>query len=185
MVKPNETENVTVQPESTTIESLKRALYNVEQLQTQLPEFLALSDPDHLATLPLLQRAHSLFSLAKLTSTLFELKLKCRGINPNDHAFKSELNRLSVCQKRLERLPDLSEEQWQDMVEQKFYEEQTGQKRKYPSSEEQFDQIDSKEYVEKLPGEDVVGGSSSGSSIKEAIIIDLSDDDDDDDDEYM
>lgn len=71
------------------------------------------------------------------------------------------------------------------MVEQKFYEEQTGQKRKYPSSEEQFDQIDSKEYVEKLPGEDVVGGSSSGSSIKEAIIIDLSDDDDDDDDEVI
>jgi hypothetical protein len=71
------------------------------------------------------------------------------------------------------------------MVEQKFYEEQTGQKRKYPSSEEQFDQIDSKEYVEKLPGEDVVGGSSSGSSIKEAIIIDLSDDDDDDDDDEV
>jgi GH15 family glucan-1,4-alpha-glucosidase len=30
--------------------------------------------------------------------------------------------------------------QWQDMVEKKMYQEQTSQKRKYPSSEEQFDE---------------------------------------------
>lgn len=88
MVKPNEIENVTVQqPESTTIESLKRTLYNVEQLQSQLPEFLALSDPDHLSTLPLLQRAHSLFSLAKLTSTLFE----CSYFNATHQCFSSKI----------------------------------------------------------------------------------------------
>ncbi|CAJ2675083.1 unnamed protein product [Trifolium pratense] len=183
MVKSNELENVTV-PESTTLETLNRTLYNVEQLQLELPEFLSNSDPDLLSQLPLLQRAQSLFTLAKLTSTLFSLKLKCRGINPNDHPFKSELDRLSLCQRKLERLPNLSEEQWQDMMEKKMYQEQTGQKRKYPSSEEQFEEYDSKEFVEKLPGEFLGGDGSSGSSIKEPIIIDLSDDDDDDD-EYM
>jgi hypothetical protein len=67
------------------------------------------------------------------------------------------------------------------MVEKKMYQEHTGQKRKYPSSEEQFEEYDSKEFVEKLPGELLDGAGSSGSSIKDAIIIDLSDDDDDDD----
>jgi hypothetical protein len=71
--------------------------------------------------------------------------------------------------------------QWQDMVEKKMYQEQTSQKRKYLSSEEQFEEYDSKEFVEKLPGEFLGGDGSSGSSIKEPIIIDLSDDDDDDD----
>ncbi|XP_058724936.1 uncharacterized protein LOC131596332 [Vicia villosa] len=182
MVKPNEVEGGAV-PQST-IELLNRTLYNLEELETQLPQFLSHSDPDYLFQLPLLRRAHSLISLAKLTSTLFSLKLKCRGVNPNDHPFKSELDRVSVCQNRLERLPNLSEEEWQDMVEQNLiYHEQTGQKRKYPSSEEQPDQYDSKEFVEKLTGE-LLGDGNSGSSINEAIIVDLSDDDDDDD-EYM
>lgn len=74
-------------------------------------------------------------------------------------------------------------EEWQDMVEQNLiYHEQTGQKRKYPSSEEQPDQYDSKEFVEKLTGELLCDGNS-GSSINEAIIVDLSDDDEDDDDD--
>lgn len=69
MVKPNEVEGVAV-PEST-IELLNRTLYDIEQLEPQLPQFLSLSDPDYLSQLPLLRRAHSLISLAKLTSTLF------------------------------------------------------------------------------------------------------------------
>lgn len=89
MVKASEIDGVTV-PEAT-IESLNRTLHSVEQLEAQLPEFLSLSDPELLEQMPLLDRAHSLFSLAKLTSTLFSLKLRCRGINPNDHPFKSEL----------------------------------------------------------------------------------------------
>ncbi|CAI8605967.1 unnamed protein product [Vicia faba] len=181
MVKANEVEGAPI-PEST-LEVLNRTLYNLEQLETQLPQFLSHSDPDYLSQLPLLRRAHSLISLAKLTSTLFSLKLKCRGVNPNDHPFKSELDRVSVCQNRLERLPNLSEEEWQDMVEENLnHHEQAGQKRKYPSSEEQPDQYDSKEFVEKR--EELLGGGNIGSSINGAIIVDLSDDEDDDD-EYM
>lgn len=60
------------------------------------------------------------------------------------------------------------------------YEEQTGQKRKYPSSEEEYGQFDTKEFLDKSIVE-FHGGGNSGSSIKEAIVIDLSDDDDDDD----
>jgi hypothetical protein len=69
MVKSNEVECVTV-PESS-LETLNRTLYNLEQIESQLPEFLSNSDPDLLSQLPLLQRAQSLFTLAKLTSTLF------------------------------------------------------------------------------------------------------------------
>jgi exosome complex protein LRP1 len=69
MVKSNEVEGVTV-PESS-LETLNRTLYNLEQIESQLPEFLSNSDPDLLSQLPLLQRAQSLFTLAKLTSTLF------------------------------------------------------------------------------------------------------------------
>jgi len=53
------------------IDTLNRTLESLQQLETQLPQFLSLSDPDFLAELPLVERAHSLFSLAKLTSTLF------------------------------------------------------------------------------------------------------------------
>lgn len=74
--------------------------------------------------------------------------------------------------------------EWQDMVEENLnYHEQTGQKRKYPSSEEQPDQYDSKEFLEKSTGELLDGGNSGSSIIKKSIIVDLSDDDDDDNDD--
>lgn len=57
------------------------------------------------------------------------------------------------------------------------YPEQAGQKRKYPSSEEQSVQTDAEEFLEKATGE--LLGDNIGSS-KKAIVIDLSDDDDDD-----
>ncbi|KAL2974366.1 hypothetical protein AAZX31_14G100600 [Glycine max] len=91
------------------IDTLNRTLESLQQLETQLPQFLSLSDPDFLAELPLVERAHSLFSLAKLTSTLFSLKLRCRGVNPNGHPVKSELDKINVLQKKLERLPRFSE----------------------------------------------------------------------------
>ncbi|XP_057425432.1 uncharacterized protein LOC130718822 [Lotus japonicus] len=180
MVKASEIDGVTV-PEAT-IESLNRTLHSVEQLEAQLPEFLSLSDPELLEQMPLLHRAHSLFSLAKLTSTLFSLKLRCRGINPNDHPFKSELDRISKFQKKLELLPRLSEAQRQDMRNTSRgegpnmnCEEQAGQKRKYTSSEEQSAQTGAKEFLEKETGELRV--DNRGNS-KEAIVIDISDDDD-------
>jgi len=73
MVKGSEMDGVEV-PEAV-IETLNRTLESLQELETELPQFLSLSDPDFLAQLPYLERAHSLFSLAKLASTLFSCLL--------------------------------------------------------------------------------------------------------------
>ncbi|CAJ1972413.1 unnamed protein product [Sphenostylis stenocarpa] len=180
MVKGSEMDGVEV-PEAV-IDTLNRTLGSLQQLETDLPQFLSLSHPDLLAELPFLERAHSLFSLAKLTSTLFSLKLRCRGVNPNDHPVKSELDKINVLQKKLERLPRLSEEQEQDMSNinggggpEINYEERAGQKRKYPSSEEPAVQIDDSQSLVEVKVEHL--GNNSG-NVKGAIVIDISDDDD-------
>ncbi|XP_027941701.1 nuclear nucleic acid-binding protein C1D-like [Vigna unguiculata] len=180
MMKGSEIDGIEV-PEAV-MENLNRTLGSLQQLETELPQFLALSDPDLLAQLPFLERAHSLFSLAKLTSTLFSLKLRCRGVNPNDHPVKSELDKLNVLQKKLERLTRLSEaqEQIRNINEgeelEMNYEERAGQKRKYPSSEEPSIQIDDMESLVKVKEENL--GYNSG-NVKGTMVIDISDDDDD------
>ncbi|KAI7988784.1 Dolichyl-diphosphooligosaccharide--protein glycosyltransferase 48 kDa subunit [Camellia lanceoleosa] len=44
-----------------------------------------------------LQRAQSLLLLAKATTTLFTLKLRCSGVCPDDHPVKSELAKKQTC----------------------------------------------------------------------------------------
>lgn len=53
------------------MDAVKQTLGNIEGMQSQLHEFLALSDPDVLSQMQPLQRAQSLFLLAKITTTLF------------------------------------------------------------------------------------------------------------------
>ncbi|XP_061364936.1 uncharacterized protein LOC133308310 [Gastrolobium bilobum] len=180
MVKASEMEGVEVPEEM--MDAVNRTLSSVEQLETHLPQFLSLSDPQFLSQMPYLERAHSLLSLAKLTSTLFSLKLRCRGINPNDHPVKSELDKLSEYQKKLDRLQILIEAQKQDVrnisreEELKLnYQECAGQKRKYPSSEEQSVKTEPEEFLEKTTGE--LLGNNDG-SLKGPMVIDISDDDD-------
>ncbi|WRX33392.1 hypothetical protein QQP08_025879 [Theobroma cacao] len=94
-------------PESV-MDSVKTTLANVEDVRTHLLQFLSLSDPDVLAEMPPLQRAQALFSLAKATATLFTLRLRCSGVHPDDHPIKSELERLSLYEDKLQRFIDLS-----------------------------------------------------------------------------
>lgn len=94
-------------PESV-MNSVKTTLVNVENLRTHLLEFLSLSDPDVFAQMPPLQRAQAFFTLAKATTTLFALKLRCSGVHPDEHPIKSELERLSLYQEKLERFIELS-----------------------------------------------------------------------------
>ncbi|KAK7260958.1 hypothetical protein RIF29_27261 [Crotalaria pallida] len=186
MVKQNESKGgvgvVKVQVPESTKEAVNQTLSSIEHLQTQLPQFLTLSHPQFLSQMPPLQQAHTLFSLAKITSTLFSLKLRCRGVDPRGHPIKSEFERLSLYQRKLERLMELSEAQRHDMRNisggegpNVSYQEQAGQKRKYPSSEEtaaeEFEEEDFE--VEELLHD-------SNGSIKEPIVIDLSSDDDED-----
>ncbi|XVF89407.1 hypothetical protein PTKIN_Ptkin19aG0127900 [Pterospermum kingtungense] len=88
--------------------SVKTTLVSVQNLRTHLHQFLSLSEPDVLAQMPPLQRAQALMSLAKATTTLFTLRLRCNGVPPDDHPIKSELERLSYYQDKLDRLIDLS-----------------------------------------------------------------------------
>lgn len=53
------------------MDSLKKSLYNVEQVKAHLLKLIALSDPDVLAEMPPLERAQSLFLVAKAATTLY------------------------------------------------------------------------------------------------------------------
>ncbi|OIW09299.1 hypothetical protein TanjilG_01270 [Lupinus angustifolius] len=139
-------------------EAVKETLLNVEKVEKELPEFLSsLSDSEMLSPL---QRAHSLFSLAKITNTLFSLKLRCRGVNPRAHPIKSEFERLTLYQRKLQHLFDLAQAQ-NHHTNVTYQDQQPAQKRKFPSSEADDDQFHP--------------------TIQEPILIDLSSDDDHDD----
>lgn len=91
------------------MDAVNTTLSNLKQLRTHFNEFLSLSsDPQVLSQMPPLQRAHSHFILAKITSTLLALNLRCSGVHPDDHPIKSELDRLNLYEDKLERLLDLS-----------------------------------------------------------------------------
>ncbi|MED6216988.1 hypothetical protein PIB30_013202 [Stylosanthes scabra] len=187
-------------------EALKRTVASLENLESELPNILSLSNPYTLSQMPPLQRAHSLLTLANITTTLFSLKLRCKGTNPDYHPVKSELDRLKVHQRKLEpfgdvgeagllpssflneqasvdrSLPDLSSAQRKETANVSIgevpttinYQEQAGQKRKHPSSEEHSVQIDAEVVVKKEPVE--VFGHNNG-KVKDPVVIDISDDD--------
>ncbi|XP_030523475.1 nuclear nucleic acid-binding protein C1D [Rhodamnia argentea] len=90
------------------LDSAKTTLRDLGALRGQFLEFLSLADPDVLAELPPLQRARALLVLAKAASTLLAVRLRCTGVDPDDHPIKSELERLSLYEGKLERLVDLS-----------------------------------------------------------------------------
>ncbi|KAK2445906.1 nuclear nucleic acid-binding protein C1D [Trifolium repens] len=94
-------------PESV-MDSVNTTLSNLHELRSNFEQFLPLINPKILSQIPPLQRAQSLFLLSKITSTLLTLKLRCNGVQPNDHPVKSELDRLDLYQDKLERLLDLN-----------------------------------------------------------------------------
>ncbi|XP_057479059.1 uncharacterized protein LOC130766338 [Actinidia eriantha] len=96
-----------VVPESV-MEAVKRTSTNIEEFRIHFLQFLSLCDPQVLGEMPPLPRAKSLLLLAKATTTLFTLRLRCNGVHPDDHAVKSELGRLSLYQDKLEQFIDLS-----------------------------------------------------------------------------
>ncbi|KAL9313223.1 hypothetical protein ACSQ67_018675 [Phaseolus vulgaris] len=104
MVKVSESGAV---PEAV-MDAANTTLSNLQLLRTHFNDFLSLSDPQFLSQMPPLQRAHALFILAKITSTLLALNLRCTGVHPDDHPIKSELDRIHLYEDKLERLVDLS-----------------------------------------------------------------------------
>ncbi|XP_027355676.1 nuclear nucleic acid-binding protein C1D [Abrus precatorius] len=108
MVKGSEKSEGSAVPESA-MDAVNTTLSNLHQLRTHFHDFLSLSDPHLLSQMPPIQRAQSLFLLAKITSTLLALNLRCSGVHPDDHPIKSELDRLDLYEDKLQCLLDLSE----------------------------------------------------------------------------
>ena len=77
--------------QESTMEAVTRTLANVKDMQTHLKDFLSISNPEVVAQLPPLQRAQAHLMLAKATTTLFALNLRCKGVNPDNHPVKLEL----------------------------------------------------------------------------------------------
>ncbi|KAM0942770.1 putative exosome-associated factor Rrp47/DNA strand repair C1D [Dioscorea sansibarensis] len=92
------------------VEALHRTLDAVDDLQANLNEFLSIAEPDVLAELHPLQRARAFLLLAKSASALLSVRLRCSGICPDDHPIKSEFERLSLFEDKLERLTDWDRE---------------------------------------------------------------------------
>ncbi|PIA45880.1 hypothetical protein AQUCO_01600257v1 [Aquilegia coerulea] len=96
-------------PESV-IEAANKSSTNAEDLNVELQNLLSIisQQPDVLSQMPPLQRAQSLLLLARASSVLVTLRLKCNGHNPTEHPVKTELERLSLYQDKLDRLTSLS-----------------------------------------------------------------------------
>ncbi|XP_059286198.1 uncharacterized protein LOC132039704 isoform X1 [Lycium ferocissimum] len=90
------------------MEAVKRTSKNVDDLSNNLDEFLSLYGADVFPEMGPLQQAQSLLLLAKATTTLFALRLRCKGVNPDEHPVKLEFERLSLYQEKLQYLMDLN-----------------------------------------------------------------------------
>ncbi|KAJ0989837.1 hypothetical protein J5N97_008193 [Dioscorea zingiberensis] len=92
------------------VEALHRTLAAVDDLSADLNEFLTLAEPEVLAELHPLQRARAFLLLAKSASALLAVRLRCGGICPDDHPIKSEFERLSLFEDKLERFTEWNKE---------------------------------------------------------------------------
>uniref|UniRef100_A0A2N9HD88 Nuclear nucleic acid-binding protein C1D n=1 Tax=Fagus sylvatica TaxID=28930 RepID=A0A2N9HD88_FAGSY len=161
------------------MESVNKTVSNVEEVGTHLTHFVSLSDPDVLSQMPPLQRAQTLLLLARATSTLFTLRLRCTGVHPDDHPVKSELvaplrpsttlNYKAATRFIEHSLPDLTSEQKRSMrsisrgegSNIKYLERSAQKRRKYQSSEKQSVQTAAKEFLEKAARE-LLGDNKGG-----------------------
>ncbi|XP_013660877.2 nuclear nucleic acid-binding protein C1D isoform X1 [Brassica napus] len=99
-----------VVPESAT-EAVKQTLSHLEKLKPQLEKMMtSLAKPEVLAQMQPLQRAKTMYLLAEAATTIFTLRLRCTGVNPDDHRVKSEIERLNVYREKLHLCMDRSKE---------------------------------------------------------------------------
>ncbi|KAF3565749.1 hypothetical protein DY000_02011336 [Brassica cretica] len=100
-----------VVPESA-MEAVKQTLSHLEELKPQLEQMMmtSLAKPEALSQMQPLQRAKTMYFLAEATTTIFTLRLRCAGVNPDDHRVKSEIERLNVYRDKLQRCMDRSKE---------------------------------------------------------------------------
>ncbi|XP_022543397.2 nuclear nucleic acid-binding protein C1D isoform X2 [Brassica napus] len=142
------------------MDAVKQALAHLEELKPQLEEMLSLAQPEVLAQMQPLKRAKVMYMLAEATTTIFNLRLRCTGVNPDDHRVKSEIERLDVYKEKLQRCMDRSKAQRQNIRDlskgeksRMRYSETSAKKRKYQSNEKQSVRSAAKEFLEKAARE--------------------------------
>ncbi|KAL0393937.1 UNVERIFIED_CONTAM: Nuclear nucleic acid-binding protein C1D [Sesamum latifolium] len=94
-------------PESV-MEAVRRTSGNMDEVKANLEEFLSYCNTETLSRMEPLERAQALFFLPKpqpLSSLV--LRLRCKGIDPDNHPVKKELERLDLYQEKLQRSMDL------------------------------------------------------------------------------
>lgn len=101
------TSNTTVVPNSIT-EALKRTCNNIDEVKANLEEFLSNCDAETLSKMEPLDRAQALCLIAQASTTLFALRLRCKGVNLDEHPVSKELERLRLYQEKLHQALNLS-----------------------------------------------------------------------------
>ncbi|CAN1802334.1 hypothetical protein LINPERHAP1_LOCUS23326, partial [Linum perenne] len=73
------------------LDSVNTTFTNLEQVEANLLQFQSLADPDVISEMPPLERGQSLLMVAKATTILFALRLRCNGLHPDEHPVNAEL----------------------------------------------------------------------------------------------
>ncbi|WOK95050.1 hypothetical protein Cni_G03756 [Canna indica] len=165
------------------VDAVVETLAAVDGLQSHLHQFLTIADSDVLAELPPLHRARAFLVLAQAASVLLSVRLRCNGVQPDDHPIAKEFERLSLYQQKLGRfdewskaplrpstrlnsqaatrfighsLPDLTPEQrksMRDISRGNFVNHRANKKRKQQKPERQSARAAAQEFLEKAARE--------------------------------
>ncbi|XP_062196504.1 uncharacterized protein LOC133899531 isoform X1 [Phragmites australis] len=90
------------------VSAAEETLAAAESVGDHLSQLLAAAaeDPDAVAELPPLLRARAFLAVAQAATSLFSVRLRCSGIDPNEHTIRKEFERLSLWQEKLNRFED-------------------------------------------------------------------------------
>ncbi|KAL7122308.1 hypothetical protein ACP275_01G037800 [Erythranthe tilingii] len=90
------------------MEAVKRTCSNIDEVEANLEEFLSYCNNETLSKMEPLERAQALVLIAKSTTILFALRLRCKGVDIDDHPVTKEFERLSLYQEKLNQCMNLS-----------------------------------------------------------------------------
>ncbi|KAL6640021.1 hypothetical protein ACP70R_022331 [Stipagrostis hirtigluma subsp. patula] len=90
------------------VSAAEETLAAAESVGDHLSQLLAAAaeDPDAVAELPPLRRARAFLAVAHAATSLFAVRLRCSGIDPDEHPIRKEFERLSLWQEKLNRFED-------------------------------------------------------------------------------
>ncbi|BAF23331.1 uncharacterized protein [Oryza sativa Japonica Group] len=90
------------------VSAAEDTLAAAESVGDHLAEMVAAAgeDPDAIAELPPLRRARAFLAMAKAAASLFAVRLRCSGVDPDEHPIKKEFERLSLWEEKLNRFED-------------------------------------------------------------------------------